>query len=316
MYANFSNLTLIGCCVVGFVILLAGGHALVKGAQSLSISMKISPLIIGLTIVATGTSLPEIFTAIYSSIINKPDFIMGDVLGSNIVNICLGLGLPALLRPIKVHAQFIRRDMPFLLITTLLYSAFAYTGMFTLWHGVTLVLGAVVFLWFLQHSPAIDDTIDDPHKAHHLIKSWAAGIFVVAGLALLWLGAKGVVDSAVEIAKRFNISESFIGFVLIGGGTSLPEIVTSGIASYRKQFGLCVGNIVGSNIVNILIAGGSAACISPVVVSHHYWFWEIPINLILTLILWRILFTGRLISRKEGAFLLGLYGVIIALIAR
>ncbi|NMM50250.1 calcium/sodium antiporter [Marinigracilibium pacificum] len=258
--------------VIGFVILVKGADILVDGASSIAKRYNISDFIIGLTIVSIGTSMPELLVNIMAGIQGKSEIGVGNVLGSNVANILLVLGLSACINqlPIKRNTLFI--EIPFSLTATLLVGYFANVSIFSeskvglsldLTEGIILLFFFALFLGYIYNyaKEKHDDVIEGTINTQPIVKSIA---FIIIGIIGLFLGGKWVVDGAIELSKLFGLSESFIGLTLVALGTSLPELVTSVVAVYRKKTQLAVGNVIGSNIFNLLWILGISSIITPI----------------------------------------------------
>lgn len=253
--------------LAGFVLLIAGANFLVNGAVALANKLKISSLIIGLTIVAFGTSAPEFVVSLSSALQGAEGLVLGNVIGSNIVNILLILGLSALIFPIAVNRRAFRRDYGFLLLVTLLFIGFALTGAFVRWMGIVMLLLLAVFI-FLNYRSARKDYVVRYGRSY--VSPWDEKnvllviMLTAAGLAGIIYGADLLVDGAVNIAQTFGVSEEIIGLTIVAVGTSLPELATSAVAAYKQQSDLAIGNLIGSNIWNIVFIMGAAAVVTDV----------------------------------------------------
>ncbi|MCF8247912.1 MAG: calcium/sodium antiporter [Saprospiraceae bacterium] len=273
--------------IAGFVLLVLGAESLVRGASKIAAAVGISPLIIGLTVVSFGTSAPELAVSVGSALRGNADIAIGNVVGSNILNILFILGLSSLFLPLVVHQQLVRLDVPIMIGASLLTLLFAWDGRIYWWEGVILVamgIGYIVFLIRLSRKEKNKGVLEDyeaeygeenkPKKG----KVWVQPLFVLAGLGLLLLGSSFLVDAAVNIAQSYGVSELIIGLTIIAIGTSLPEAATSIIASIKKEEDIAVGNAVGSNIFNLLFILGITAMVAPggVPVNHTAIQFDIP----------------------------------------
>lgn len=294
--------------IVGLAVLVFGGELLVKGASSLALRLGLSPLVVGLIIVAYGTSTPEFFVSVSSSFSNLPDVAVGTVVGSNILNILLILGLSAVVIPLTVQRQLVRFDLPVLLAATFAFLITALDGQISRVEGAILVVALITYSAVLitksrkesKANPAKEPT--DPPMP--LIK---AILLMFAGLAALAGGSRIAVIGAVDIARSLGLSELVIGLTIVAFGTSLPELVTSIIAAIRKERDLAVGNIIGSNIFNNLCVAGFSSLILPIPISSHAFAFDVPIMIATTLTLIPILWVGYYITRAEGILLVGGY---------
>ena len=298
--------------VVGLVLLIVGAELLVRGASRLAGALGISPLVIGLTVVAFGTSAPELAVSLQASLNGQPDLALGNVVGSNIANILLILGVSALVAPLIVSHQLIRLDVPLVIGSSLLLLLLALDGRVSTLEGVLLFSGAVAYTGFLVRqsrretaAAAVDS--DSPAEAGG---AWPINLgVVVVGLALLVLGSRWLVSGAVEFATLLGVSELVIGLTVVAVGTSLPEIATSVLATLRGEREIAVGNVVGSNLFNILLVLGLAAIISPAGISvpHAALTFDIPVMIAVAVACLPIFFTGHLIARWEGGVFLAYY---------
>jgi cation:H+ antiporter len=300
--------------VAGIVLLIAGAETLVKGASRLAGALGISPLVIGLTVVAFGTSSPELAVSIKAALSGQSSIALGNVVGSNIFNVLFILGLSALVAPLVVSQQLVRLDVPLTIALSALVLVFALDARFSRSDGLVLVIGLVAYVWFLirqsrKESAQVRDEYATEFATGTRI-SWLKNTgLVFGGLALLVLGSRWLVDSAVSIAQYLGVSELIIGLTIVAAGTSLPEVVTSVIASIRGERDIAVGNVVGSNVFNIMGVLGLSSIVAPLgidVPPAVIWF-DIPIMIVVAFACLPIFFTGGVISRWEGALLLGYY---------
>jgi cation:H+ antiporter len=272
--------------LAGLVLLVVGAELLVKGSSQLAAILRIPPLIIGLTIVAYGTSAPEMFVSVMSGLAGQGDIAMGNVVGSNICNVLLILGLSALITPLVVTKQIIRSDVPIMIGISVLLLIFCLDGELSLVDSIILFVGGVTYTLSLiyqssKQSSAPDEFSEEYGFAGNVTPSlWIKNIvFIIGGLALLVLGSRWLVDSAVVIAKAFGVNELLIGLTIVALGTSLPELATSVVASFRGEKDIAVGNVLGSNIFNILVVLGVAGTVSPngIQVSQSLIEFDIPV---------------------------------------
>lgn len=302
----------------GLVALYLGAEGLVKGASSASLRLGITPLVIGLTVVAFGTSAPELLVGLLGS----DDISVGTILGSNVANIALILGTAALIRPIEVKARAVRRDMPVMVAATILFIVLAYDGVLSRVDGAILLTGLALYLGYTflearrdmdQYRDLWEGEIDEGEGRHPALD----GLLVVGGIAVLALGAKLMVDGATSIAFAFGISELVIAITIVALGTSLPELATSVVAAIRDEADISVGNVIGSNIFNLLMVLGVVASVGAVTIEADALKIDIWVVLALSIIIWPLLRTGHILSRREGAILLALYvGYVVSLFLR
>lgn len=294
---------------LGLLGLFLGGEALVRGSVGIARRMSISPLLIGLTVVGFGTSTPELLVSVDAAWRGVPDIALGNVIGSNIANILLIVGLSAVIWPIKVMGDTLRRDT-----AVMMAAALAMVPLFAMGHlgrlaGIILVAGLAGYLIWAYRQPgaAAPDEIDQPAPASVAI----SGLWVVGGLIALMLGARFLVDGSVSIARGYGISEAFIGLTIVAIGTSLPELATSLIAALRRQSEIAIGNIVGSNIFNILGILGLTAVITPVPVAPRFLAFDLPILIAVSLVLTMLLVTRPVIGRMVGVAMLLAYAAYV-----
>ena len=299
----------------GLAFLVAGAESLVRGASKLALSFGISPLVVGLTVVAFGTSSPELAVSVKSAYSGQADIALGNVVGSNILNILFILGVSALITPLVVNRQLVRQEVPVMIGASLLLFGLALDGAISRGDGMlfaVLMLGYTVFL--IRQSRAAgaapDEDNADASGASEWDRHWSVQLLlIVAGLALLVLGSNWMVESAVAFARRFGISEMVIGLTIIAAGTSLPEVATSIMAAIRGQRDIAVGNVVGSNLFNILGVLGVSALVAPaaLTVPQAMVSFDLVVMVVVAAACLPIFFTGHLIARWEGALFLGYY---------
>jgi cation:H+ antiporter len=301
----------------GLVLLVVGAELLVRGASCLATAIGISPLVIGLTVVAYGTSSPELAVSVQAALNGQADIALGNVVGSNIFNVLFILGLSALITPLLVAQQLVRLDVPLMIGISLLTLFVALDGVVSPFDGAFLFVGAIVYTIFLiRQSRNEGKAITEEYAQEFGAKgSQPAGSVVfqlgliVAGLALLVLGSRWLVNGAVEAARWLGVSELVIGLTIIAAGTSLPEVATSVLASIRGERDIAVGNVVGSNIFNILAVLGLSSLLAPSGVSAApaVLRFDLLIMIAVTVACLPIFFTGHIINRWEGALFLGYY---------
>jgi cation:H+ antiporter len=300
----------------GLVFLLIGAEALVRGATRLAAAWGISPLVVGLTVVAFGTSAPELAVSVKSALSGQASIAVGNVVGSNIFNVLFILGLSALIVPLVVVQQLVRLDVPLMTALSASVLIFSLDGNFGRLDGLLLVAGLVFYVYFLIRQSRKETAAVEQEYAQefgleaHPATSRAINVaLVVGGLALLVLGSRWFVDGAVSLANSLGVSEVVIGLTVVAAGTSLPEVVTSLVAALRGERDIAVGNVVGSNIFNIMGVLGIAGIVAPegIEISPAIVGFDIPIMIAVAFACLPIFFTGGVISRWEGALLLGYY---------
>ncbi len=301
--------------IVGLTLLIWGADRFVHGASALARNLGVAPLMIGLTIVSFATSAPEILVSVVAALRGEPDLAVGNAIGSNIANIGLVLGATALLRPIELKSATLRREMPALLAVSLLTVALFLDSTLNRIDGFVLLTGLViVIIWLVRlglRSSATDPLQADFEAEIPKDLSNATAIFwLVIGLGTLLVGAELLVDGAIEIARTIGVSEVVIGITLVALATSLPELAVSAVSAIKGEYGLAIGNIVGSNIFNLLAVVGVAAAIHPAVLPPTVLSLHIFVMVSFTLVLFAMTYEydGRgTISRFEGVMLVGAY---------
>ena len=312
------GITTILILIAGLVLLVAGAEVLVKGASRIAFMFGLSPLVIGLTIVAYGTSSPELMVSIQSSLAGQPDIALGNVVGSNIFNVLLILGVSALITPLVVAQQLIRLDVPILIGVSCLTLMFGLDGKISRVDGTIFLIGIILYTTFLliqsrkEHNPEVTEEYEREYGGSTARSPQQIAInigFVVLGLGLLVLGSKFLVDSSIAIARSFGVSELVIGLTLVAAGTSLPELATSVVASIRGERDIAVGNVIGSNIFNILAVLGGSSLFSAdgLTVSASALRFDIPVMIAVAVICLPVFITGQLIARWEGLLFLSYY---------
>jgi len=310
-----SSLTASALSFTGLVILALGADWLVRGASRLATHFGVSPLLVGLTVVAYGTSSPEIVASVIAALGGHPEMTVGNVLGSNVANIGLVLGCIAIVAPMKVAASVLKRELPLLLGVTVLF--FACALRLELGRGVGLAfIALLVFFNYLSIRWARGEAPPSrpaTPSTHSLASSSA---FTVFGLILLMGGAQLLVTGAVSLARSIGLSEFIIGATLVAVGTSTPELATSFVAGLRGEADLVVGAIIGSNLFNILGAIGVSATLRTLPIDEKLLYFELPALVGFMLLMAIFLYTGRRIVRWEGMVLLGCYAVFMGLLFR
>ncbi len=297
--------------VAGLLLLVAGAEALVRGASRLAAVAGISPLIIGLSVVAFGTSAPELAVSIKAGLSGQAGIAVGNVIGSNIFNILLILGLSAVIAPLTVSQQLIRSDVPVMVAASFAMYALACDARFSRADGLLLVTGLLVYtaVLFRLSRNASETGAEDPPSAP-VQSTWRRDLMLVAGgLVLLVIGSNWLVNAAVAIARLMGVSDVIIGLTIVSAGTSLPELVTSVVASFRGERDIAVGNVVGSNLFNILGVLGISSVLAPagIAVAPGVIGFDLPVMCAVAFACLPIFFTDGMISRWEGSLLVGYY---------
>ncbi len=294
--------------IAGIALLYYGAEYLIKGGVSIAMKLQIPSLIIGLTLVAFGTSAPELVVSIDATLKNSGDISIGNVLGSNICNIALILGLSAAISPLVVQKKLLRFDLPLLLAASVLMALFCYffQGV-NRWQGAIFFAGIIGYTAYSIYSgkkEGADDCEEVSGNKNYPV--WLAVIFIIGGLLGLVAGAKLFVNAAIFAAQAIGVSDAVIGLTVVALGTSLPELATSVVAAIKGEQDIAIGNVIGSNLFNILCILGIAPLISPIH-APQIDIVDLLTMLLVTIALFPIMRTGWKISRSEGAFLLLLY---------
>ncbi len=285
--------------LIGLIGLFIGGEALVRGSASIAHRLSISPLIIGLTVVGFGTSTPELLVSVEAALQGVPDIAVGNIVGSNIANILLIVGGSALVWPMRGHRSDLRRDIAFVVCTGLVLLPLFAVAQVSRLAGLGLVVALAVYLLWTFLKPGPETSQDDtPTAIQPLAMSLA---WVVFGLVALLFGARFLVDGAVSLARDFGVSEAFIGLTIVAVGTSLPELATSVVAALRRQSDIAIGNVLGSNIFNILGILGITAMITPIPVAPRFLSFDLPVMIASSILLTILLLTRPQIGRATGA---------------
>ncbi|MFM8424472.1 MAG: calcium/sodium antiporter [Chloroflexota bacterium] len=303
--------------IAGLITLIVGADLLVRGATRLAAAIGVSPLIIGLTIVAIGTASPEIAVSLQAAASGQGDLTLGNVLGSNIFNILFILGMTSIVAPIVIAEQLIRKDAPIMLGISLITLGLALDGKLGLIDGTLLLFGLIAYTMFAvkqsrQESKAVQKEYAEafaPKEKPSTRNTVFNIVFILIGLALLILGSNWLVESASEIAKSLGVSELVIGLTIVAVGTSLPEVATSVIAAMKGESDIAVGNAVGSNIFNLLGVLGIGAVVAPdgIAVASRALQFDLPVMVFVALVTLPIFYIDSRISRLEGGLLLSYY---------
>jgi len=312
----FINILLL---LAGLVTLVAGGELLVRGASRLAIKLHISPLVVGLTIVAFGTSAPELLISVRSALEGSPDLAMGNVVGSNICNLALVLGVAALVSPVRVNTNSIKIDWPVTLGSSLLLFFFSLNQQFESFEGAIAFTLLVIYITFIIRKSRKERLALDPEIATEVKESTggkSSGIskdllLILAGCLGLFYGSEWFVGAAQNMARHIGVSERVIGITIVALGTSLPELVTATVAAYKKESDLAMGNLLGSNIFNILSILGISSMITNIHVNTKILTIDMPWMIGITLLIFPMMLYKRKIGRLEGATLLMVYSYYI-----
>ena len=298
--------------LIGLVGLYFGGEWLVRYASALARRLGLSPLVIGLTVVAFGTSAPELAATLTAALRGTPEIALGNVVGSNIANIGLVLALAALVAPIHATTPFLRREMPFMILVGVVLFPLLWDGRVGALEGAFLIAALIIYLLWLFRRGEPVDTEAAPDSDSPLTPLWVCGLGILGGLVGLVLGAQALVSGAVTIASALGVPERVIGLTLVAVGTSLPELASSLIAAFKRQGDLILGNVVGSNIFNVLAILGVSSLVTPLSVPLSGVTVDLLVMLGFSLAVVPFLATGLRLVRWEGAVLGLLYFAYIA----
>lgn len=309
-------------CLIGFVILYFGAEWLVKGSSSLARGLGITPVVIGLTVVAFGTSAPELVVSLVSSLKGKSMIAVGNVVGSNICNIALVLGLSAVFQPITSSESVVKRDIPIMLGISLFLFILSLNSRLGRIEGVTLFAGIILYTVF-NYYMAMKDSKKDGTQVHtefeleleeigYVSSVFRQVILILAGIAGVVAGAQVVVDSAEKIMRIWGVGEKFIGLTIVAFGTSLPELATSVVAALRKEMDISIGNLVGSNVFNLLSVLGVASIVRPILIPGGLFESGLIIDYLVMMVTsflpWLMMRRGFTVTRGSGLLLLACYG--------
>jgi cation:H+ antiporter len=305
--------------IVGVALVLWGADRLTEGASSLARGMHVPEIVIGLTIVAAGTSAPEMFVSLVSALKGTSDLAVGNVLGSNIFNTMLIVGCSAVVAPMAVSPSTVKKDIPFAVVAAFLLFMLCFDDMDSphLWgneisrsDGVILLIGFLIFMIYTFQSakkqglmPTQEEIEDNKELPKDYSKLWRNLSFIVLGLACLIVGSNLFVDAASYIAHRYGVRQSVIGLTIVAGGTSLPELATSVVAAYKGRSAIAIGNVLGSNVFNILLILGTTAVIHPLRIMGIT-IVDLMMMLVSVGIVWLFAFTKYSVSRREGFLLI------------
>lgn len=305
---------------LGLVILTVGAEVLVRGAVALAGAMRVSPLVIGLTVVAYGTSAPELVVSVQSAVAGQGDIALGNVVGSNIFNVLVILGISALIVPLRVNVQLIRFDVPLLIALSIAVYGMCLDGCLDRLDGAFLMAGLVAYTaWSVhksrqEHSRAVLSEFAAEYSEQEvstLARLASDIVMVVVGLGMLVFGGDLFLDAAVAMARALGLSELVIGLTLVAAGTSLPEVATSVVAAIKGERDIAVGNVVGSNIFNLMGVLGFASLVAPsgVAASEPIVSFDLPVMVLVAVACLPVFLIGHTIKRWEACFLLTFYGL-------
>jgi cation:H+ antiporter len=297
--------------IASLVLLYFGAEGLVRGSASLALRFGLTPLVVGLTVVAMGTSMPEVMVSVKATLAGRGDLAVGNVVGSNLFNIGVILGLTALLSPMKVQFQLIKIDLPIMVAVSLAMVAILWDGSVGRVEGAALFGGLIIYIvgniWLARRTATkeVENEFAEgvPARSGSLLLD---GLFILGGLGILVIGARLLTDNSVALARSFGVTEAVIGLTIVAAGTSVPELAASIVAAIKKEPDIALGNVIGSNIFNILGILGIASMVAPLTASDisRFDLWAmVAIAAALIPILW----TGLRVTRTEGAMLFAAY---------
>ena len=307
------------CLIAGLTLLFVGGEALVRGAVGTARALNISPLLIGLTVVAMATSAPELVVSLQAALENRPSLAIGNVVGSNIANILLILGIAAIISPLPCQRALVYRDGAMMVAGAGLLTVLGVYGLIARWHGALMLIALAGFIFYTfyteqkgrngaadVHTSEADDVPPPPGGT-----VGAIGLLVL-GLAMLLVGSEMLIYGATETARDLGVSEAVIGLSLVAIGTSLPELASVGIAAWRGHSEVALGNVIGSNIFNVFAILGTTATVVPVEIDPQFATLDLWVMLAASVILLPLMLSGARITRVEGGVFLAAYAAYIA----
>ena len=295
--------------IAGVAMVLYGADRLTEGASALARRMNVPEIIIGLTIVAAGTSAPELFVSIVSALKGTPDMAIGNVVGSNTMNAMLIVGCAAMVAPMTISKSTVRKDIPFSVFASVLLVLLSLNSFLGRLDGIFLLAGFALFMYYTLSQAKVGETASVSEVKS--VKPWLSAFFVLLGLALLVIGSNIFVDSASRVAYSLGISEGVVGLTIVAGGTSLPELATSVVAARKGQSAIAIGNVIGSNVFNILLILGLTATISPMQIQGVTLV-DMGMMLGSVSLVWLFSYTRYTVERWEGALLVIGYLVYLA----
>ena len=307
---------------VGLVVLYFGADWLIRGAASLALRFGIRPLVVGLTVIALGTSMPEFLVNFFAALSQQEALALGNIIGSNVCNIALILGLSSLVYPMSVSKGTLRKEYPIMMGVMLLFYLLALDGVISRIDGAVLVAGLFAFLLFVVFdarrsgvSPAVEQ-INEAGQEAILLRPWKKAAYLIGGILMLSLGARLMVDGATSIASNMGISPTVVGLTVVAIGTSLPELAASLVCAIKKEADMSVGNVLGSNLLNVLFVVGLVALIQPLHVDQESLDVHFPVMLSFGVLLLPLAWTQYRITRLEGGVLLtGFVGYLAYLVS-
>jgi len=297
--------------VIGIVLVLWGADRLTEGASSLARRMHVPEIVIGLTIVAAGTSAPELFVSLVSALKGTPDLAVGNVVGSNIFNALLIVGCAAMVAPMNIHRSTVRKDIPFAVFASVLLVILCLDDFTSLrlmgnaisrLDGIVLLLAFAAFMAYTFRMARKDKVEADEADPTEIMPAWKGGLFVLLGLACLVAGSNLFVGNAAVLARTLGVNEGVVGLTIVAGGTSLPELATSVVAARKGKSAIAIGNVIGSNVFNVLLILGATAVVCPMQIGGITLI-DISMMLVSVVLVWGFSYTKYTVERWEGALL-------------
>lgn len=300
----------------GLIALVIGGELLVRGATKLALRLGIAPMVVGLTVVSIGTSLPELAVGIDAARIGAGPLAVGNIAGTNVVNILLILGLSVIIAPLAIERTTRRFELPMMVLASALLMVLVLDGELSRLDGALLTALAVVFTWQIVRIakrtsiPAVERDIASMPRGNR----WTDGLLLVAGMIIVIFGATWLVEGSVDAARALGVSEAVIGLTIVAIGTSAPELVTTIVSTIRGQRDVAIGNLIGSSVYNVALILGATALFKPLAVTPELIQIDIPVMLAVALLCIPVFFTGWRVSRAEGVLFVGLYAAYLGLL--
>lgn len=291
--------------IFGIVVVLKSADWLTNGAVGLATKLGISQIVIGLTIVAIGTSMPEFFVSIVSAIKGTPDLAVGNIVGSNIFNVLLIVGVAATVAPIAIQRATVRRDIPIAIVASIMLTFMMLDDNISRIDALILFAAFIAFIWITLRNSKNDANEKDA-STEKVIPTWKSVLFIIFGLVGLVLGSNIFVDNASSLAHGWGISDAVIGLTIVAGGTSLPELATSAVAARKGDSGIAIGNVLGSNVFNILMILGLTGIISPMHIQNITYI-DMTVMVISMALFWMFSFTKLRVERWEGCVLIACF---------
>lgn len=291
--------------IFGIVVVLKSADWLTNGAVGLATKLGISQIVIGLTIVAIGTSMPEFFVSIVSAIKGTPDLAVGNIVGSNIFNVLLIVGVAATVAPIAIQRATVRRDIPIAIVASIILTFMMLDDNISRIDALILFAAFIAFIWITLRNSK-NDTNEKDASTEKVIPTWKSVLFIIFGLVGLVLGSNIFVDNASSLAHGWGISDAVIGLTIVAGGTSLPELATSAVAARKGDSGIAIGNVLGSNVFNILMILGLTGIISPMHIQNITYI-DMAVMVISMALFWLFSFTKLRVERWEGCVLIACF---------